>query len=52
MLTYQGIPALAALNAATKTNAELLGRSDDLGTVEPGQASRSAIADLPSVCTT
>jgi enamidase len=37
----QGIPALAALNAATKTNAELLGRSDGLGTVEPGK-----LADL------
>ncbi|MGK8557292.1 amidohydrolase family protein [Nocardia gipuzkoensis] len=37
----QGIPALAALSAATKTNAELLGIDRELGTVEPGK-----IADL------
>lgn len=37
----QGIPAIEVLTAATKTNAELLGVSDRLGTVEPGK-----IADL------
>lgn len=37
----QGIPAAAVLTAATSTNAELLGISDHVGTIEPGK-----IADL------
>lgn len=41
MVHDQGIPALPALIAATRTNAELLDVSDRLGTVEPGK-----IADL------
>lgn len=41
MVHDQGIAALDALVAATATNAELLGRADTLGTVEPGK-----LADL------
>ena len=41
MVHDQAIPAAAALVAATRTNAELLGKSDRLGTVEPGK-----LADL------
>ncbi|WP_327145429.1 amidohydrolase family protein [Nocardia sp. NBC_01327] len=37
----QGIPAAEVLVAATKTNAELIGKSDLLGTIEPGK-----LADL------
>ncbi|MEV6362204.1 amidohydrolase family protein [Nocardia asteroides] len=41
MVNDQGIPALSALEAATSTNATLLGLSDRLGTVEAGK-----LADL------
>ncbi|WP_433678283.1 amidohydrolase family protein [Nocardia sp. CA-119907] len=41
----QGIPALAALSAATKTNAELLGIDERLGTVEPGKTADLLVVD-------
>jgi enamidase len=41
MVNDQGIPALQAIEAATKTNSELLGLSDRIGTVESGK-----LADL------
>ena len=41
MVHDQAIPAAAAIVAATRTNAELLGKSESLGTVEPGK-----LADL------
>ncbi len=41
MVNDQGIPALEAIKSATSTNAGLLGKSADLGTVAPGK-----LADL------
>lgn len=41
MVNDQGIPALHALKAVTKTNAEILGLADRLGTIEKGK-----LADL------
>jgi imidazolonepropionase-like amidohydrolase len=41
MVNDQGIPPLAAITAATRTNAELLRRSETIGSITPGK-----LADL------
>jgi enamidase len=45
MVNDQGIPALAALTAATQTNSELLRRSWAIGTITPGKLADLLVVD-------
>ena len=44
-LVDSGMTPLAVISAATKTNAEILGRFDELGTIEPGKLADLIVVD-------
>ncbi len=47
-LVNEGLDPMAVLTAATRTNAQLIGRADAVGTIEPGkQADMIVVADNP-----
>jgi len=44
-VNYVGIPALETITCATKTGAEILGRADELGTLESGKLADILVVD-------
>lgn len=44
-LVESGMTPIAVISAATKTNAEILGRFDELGTIEPGKLADIIVVD-------
>ena len=45
MLTWGGMTAMQAIEAATRVNADILGKGDELGTVTPGKLADIIVVD-------